>query len=61
MCIACLEYSKDKLTDKEFRSALRETTENDRRHFEEVERIFREAGNDPDKLKEKIRKLTAAR
>ena len=57
MCIACLEYTRDRLTEGEFRSALRETTMEDRRHREEVERLMRELAGQPEELKKKLAEL----
>jgi hypothetical protein len=57
MCVACLEYTKDRLNVNELKGALRETTVNDRAHLEEVERLIREHAGKPDELKEKLRQL----
>ena len=59
MCIACLEYTKDKLTLSEFRSAFREMTEDDKAHFEEVEKLMKQYADDPEELKEQMRELLA--
>ncbi len=61
MCVACLEYTRDKLTANEFKSALREMTVEDQRHLQEVERLFREYGQKPDELKKKLRELNEGR
>lgn len=57
MCVACIEYTKDRLNISEFKSALREMTMEDQRHLREVERLFREFGDKPDELKQKLREL----
>ena len=57
MCVACIEYMKDKLTDREFRSALRETTVEDPRHLREVEKIFQENADKPEEIKKKLKDL----
>lgn len=61
MCIACLEYTRDKLTANEFRSALREMTVEDQRHMQEVERLFSVFGNQPEELKKRIKELNETR
>ena len=61
MCIACLEYTKDRLNVNEFRSALREMTVENQRHLQEVERLFREFGSNPEELKKKLRELNQTR
>jgi len=57
MCVACIEYVKDKLTDREFQSALRETTVEDAQHLREVEKIFQESAGKPDEIKKKLKDL----
>lgn len=57
MCAACIEYTKDRLTTNELKSALRETTVDDRQHFEEVDKLIRESGTDTTGLKDKLKKL----
>jgi hypothetical protein len=57
MCIACTEWIKDRLTLKEFRSALRETTRDDQRHFEEVDQVLAETGEDSNLAKEALKKI----
>jgi hypothetical protein len=57
MCAACIEYTKDRLTTKEFQSALRETTMENKRHQADVERLIRENGSNPDELKKKLQEL----
>jgi hypothetical protein len=57
VCAACVEYTKDRLTTNEFKSALAETTREDRDHREEVERIIQENSEKPDELKQKIKDL----
>jgi hypothetical protein len=61
MCIACLEYTKDKLTAGEFQSALRETTMDDQRHLQEVQRLMREHSGIADELKKKLTELNDRR
>jgi hypothetical protein len=61
MCAACIEYTKDRLTTQEFKSALRETTMEDRRHLAEVERLVREHAGSPEDLKKKLRELNDRR
>ena len=58
MCVACIEYTKNKMTTNELKSALRETTRSDSGHQAEVEKLIRENEN-PDDLKDKLRKLSA--
>lgn len=57
MCAACIEYTKDKLTIQEFKSALKETTMDDRTHREQVEKLIENYGDDPDALKNILRPL----
>lgn len=57
MCVACLEYTKDKLTVNEFRSALREMTQEDKAHREAVERLFQQYGQQPEELKKQLKAL----
>lgn len=57
MCIACLEYTKDKLTLGEFKAAFREMTEDDKAHALEVQRLMDEYASDPEELKKKMREL----
>jgi hypothetical protein len=57
MCIACTEWIKDRLTLKEFRSALRETTRDDEPHLDEVNRILIDSGDDANLAKEALKKL----
>ena len=57
MCVACIEYTKDKLNLKELKAALREMTMDDQKHFDDVERIIREHGSDPSVVKKELQKL----
>jgi hypothetical protein len=57
MCVACIEYIKDKLTEKEFKSALVEMTMDDKNHREAVNRAFTENAGSPDKLKKAIERI----
>jgi rubrerythrin len=57
MCIACLEYTKDKLTLSEFKAAFREMTEKDKAHAQEVQRLLVQYANDPEELKKHMRAL----
>ena len=59
MCVACLEYIRERLTPTEFKSALVEMTVDDVAHRQEVDRLIREYSNQPDELKKKIAELTA--
>ncbi len=56
MCVACIEFLKDKLTLKEFQSALKETTIDDPKHLSEVSQSIRDAGDDLDEVKRKLGK-----
>lgn len=58
MCVACIEYIKDKLKIDEYKSALREMTVEDQAHAREVEQLFKDFGNQPDELKRRLRALT---
>ena len=40
MCVACIEFIKGTLNVSEFKSALRETTQNDERHLSEVSEVI---------------------
>ncbi len=57
MCIACLEYTKDKLNISEFSFALREMTQEDKAHYEEVARLLKEFANQPEELKKRLEAL----
>lgn len=57
MCIACIEYTKQKLTVGEFKSALRETTAEDEKHRKEVAKLLEQYSSDPDELKKQLEKL----
>lgn len=57
MCIACLEYTKDKLTLGEFKAAFREMTEDDKAHAQEVQRLLEKYAGEPDELKRQMRAL----
>lgn len=58
MCVACIEYIKDKLTEKEFKSALVEMTMEDQAHLNAVNRIFQEKAGKPDELKKALDALS---
>ncbi len=51
MCAACVEYSKEKLTLSEFKTALREASAEDAAHLAQVERLIQQYGDKPDELK----------
>jgi hypothetical protein len=55
MCIACAEFIKDKLTFKEYQSALWEMTREDEEHLLQLERIFWQARGDQEKIREQLR------
>jgi ferritin-like protein len=57
MCVACVEYNKGKLTQNEFRSALREMTVEQQEHFEAVNRILKEFDGQPDEIKKRLAEL----
>ncbi len=57
MCIACVEYTKDKLNVNEFAFALREMTQEDQAHFEEVSKILKDFAGQPDEIKKRIEAL----
>lgn len=57
MCVACIEYMKDKLTDGEFKSALKETTIEDPKHLAEVEKILRDNSGRPADIKRELKTL----
>jgi len=61
MCVACLEYQKNKMTSAELKAAMREMTVDDQKHREEVERLIRDLSGNPDELKRKIGELNARR
>jgi rubrerythrin len=54
MCIACREFIKNTLTLKEYKSALWEVARENEEHLDELEKLFKSAGNDPEKLREKL-------
>jgi rubrerythrin len=57
MCIACSEFIKKSLTLKEYKSALWEVAREDEEHLVELDQIFKSAGNDPEKLRQKLSAL----
>lgn len=57
MCMACVEYTKDKLTLNEFSFALREMTWDDKKHADDVAALMKEFANDPDELKKQLKLL----
>lgn len=58
MCAACIEYTKDKLTVDEFKSALKEMTLESKQHVEAVQKLVRELASKPDQLKKELKNLT---
>ncbi len=52
MCVACLEFIKDKLTVNEFRSALREMTVDDPNHLSRVNQILSSQKSTEDQKKD---------
>lgn len=58
MCVACIEYTKDRLNLNEFNSALREMTMDDQKHAEEVARILKEFAGKPDEIKKHLEALS---
>jgi rubrerythrin len=54
MCIACREFIKNTLTLKEYKSALWEVARENEEHLDELEKLFKIVGNDPEKLREKL-------
>ena len=57
MCVACIEYTKDKLNIGEFTSALREMTMEDKAHAEAVAKILKEFSGQPNELKKRLKAL----
>ena len=57
MCMACIEYAKQKLTMGEFKSALRETASKDEEHLREVKRLIEQYSSDPAELRKQLDKL----
>ena len=57
MCVACIEFTKDKLTVNEFSFALREMTQEDKEHFEAVSKILKEFAGQPDEIKRRLQEL----
>ena len=57
MCMACVEYMKDKLTLNELKSNLRETTMGDADHQKAVEKIIQENAANPQELKRLLEAL----
>ena len=54
MCAACVEYSKEKLTLDEFKSALKEAAVDAPVHQKNVERLIKDYGNQPDVLRRAV-------
>jgi hypothetical protein len=54
MCIACLEFIKNTLTLKEYKSALWEVARENEEHLTELERLFKASGNDAEKLRDSL-------
>ena len=61
MCVACIEFVKQTLNVKEFKSALWEVTRENEAHLTEVERLIQVTGGDPEKLREKLRNQLVTR
>jgi hypothetical protein len=59
MCVACIEYMKDKLNANEFRSALREMTVEDPEHAVAVAKIMEKYAGQPDEIKKALAALDA--
>jgi hypothetical protein len=59
MCMACVEYAKDKLNADEFISALREMTWDDKKHADEVAALVKALAGQPEALKKELEKLMA--
>jgi rubrerythrin len=57
MCIACLEYTKGKLTADEFRFALREMTVEQQEHFRAVEAVLKKFAGQPEEMKKQLEAL----
>jgi len=57
MCVACIEYMKDKMTVDELKSALVETTIEDQAHLREMEELIKTYGNDRKELKKRMEDL----
>lgn len=57
MCVACLQYTKDKLNVNEFRSAMREMTIEDKAHGEAVKRLLEMYADKPEELKKRLKEL----
>lgn len=54
MCIACREFIKNTLNLKEYKSALWEVARENEEHLNELDQLFKAAGNDAEKLREKL-------
>jgi hypothetical protein len=57
MCAACIEYTKEKLNVNELKSALRETTMDNPKHYTEVDGLIQKHGSNPKELKKEIEKI----
>ena len=57
MCIACVEFIKNTLNVKEFKSALQEISRTDEEHLYEIEKILRTGTQDEDDVRKKIADL----
>lgn len=57
MCVACIEYIKDRLTFQEFSSALREVIATDEAHAKAVADVVRQHAGNPDELKKQLELL----
>ena len=61
MCIACIEYTKDKLNINEFTSALREMTQEDKQHADDVAKLLKEFASQPEELKKRLKAMAQTR
>lgn len=61
MCLACLEYIKGNLKLSEFKSAIREFTQEDatKGHAEELQTIIYDHSGDEDTLRTKIKTMSS--
>jgi hypothetical protein len=58
MCVACVEYIRDRLTTDELKNALRETSAGDLAHREEVDRLIRELAGKPEELRKRLSEIS---
>lgn len=61
MCLACLEYIKGNLKLSEFKSAIREFTQDEttKNHAEELQTIIYDHDGNEDTLKDKIKTMSS--